>query len=59
MSNNKKTVFSVKYLRNGFVFIIFELPFVFIGGPRSLGDILIVRTSLFFAEPENKQKLFY
>lgn len=32
------------------------VPFVevFDGGPRSLGDELIVRTSRFFAEPEMK-----
>lgn len=34
------------------------VPFVlaFDGGPKSHGDELIVRTSRFFAEPENKRK---
>lgn len=32
------------------------LPLVFDGGPRSLGDELIVRTSRFLAAPKNTAK---
>ena len=34
------------------------LAFVLLGGLKSLGDILIVRTSRFFAAPENKGRRF-
>jgi hypothetical protein len=33
-----------------FVLVVFD------GGPKSHGDELIVRTSRFFAEPENEKK---
>lgn len=35
--------------------IVVEPLTVFDGGPRSLGDELIVRTSRFFATPKNKK----
>ena len=35
--------------------IVEEPLTVFDGGPRSLGDELIVRTSRFFATPKNKK----
>lgn len=45
-------------LRNivGFELIVFAFPFVFIGGPRSHGDMLIVRTSRFLAAPETQKQ---
>lgn len=32
------------------------LPFDLVGGPRSLGEMLIARTSRFFAEPGKQKK---
>lgn len=53
----------IKYSRKvaivlGLLFGVPLTPFVLVfdGGPKSHGDELIVRTSRFFAEPENEEK---
>lgn len=40
-----------KYLRSVIALLLLGEPIVLGGGPKSLGELLIVRTSRFLAEP--------
>lgn len=51
-ANKKK-----KYLRSVIALLLLGEPIVLGGGPKSLGELLIVRTSRFLAEPEKNNKI--
>lgn len=46
-----------KYLRSVIALLLLGEPIVLGGGPKSLGELLIVRTSRFLAEPGNTKRI--
>lgn len=48
---NKKKKKKKKYLRSVKALLLLGEPIVLGGGPKSLGELLVVRTSRFLAEP--------
>lgn len=48
-----------KYLRSVIALLLLGEPIVLGGGPKSLGELVIVRTSRFLAEPGKTKKRDY